>query len=329
MASTALVTRPFPDRDRLLPRYSPADAEDGSMTRLAHAPLLCELHAHTTWSDGSQTIGQLVDSYGQAGFDVLCITDHVVRRDEAESTASGLPQHVHARNHATYVMAIEIEAARARVQYDMLVLPGLELTYDDADPLRAAHAVAVGLESFVAVDDGIECALREARRQGAALIAAHPYAVDVAEHAPRATGRFAAELASTRATRRPLGADQPQRRVRLGGRGGTAGRRHGRRPPRRARPHLEDDDLLPQGARCRALAPALPGADIPDRRRACRARASHRLGVRLARRVLSAGLQNELAGGRLGDFDDRSVPDDHRTVTGWSRLRLAVVAMPR
>jgi predicted metal-dependent phosphoesterase TrpH len=163
------------------------------MTRLAHAPLLCELHAHTTWSDGSQTIGQLVDSYGQAGFDVLCITDHVVRRDDPQSTASGLPQHVHARNHATYVMAIEIEAARARVQYDMLVLPGLELTYDDADPLRAAHAVAVGLESFVAVDDGIECALRDARRQGAALIAAHPYAVDVAEHAPRATGRFAAE----------------------------------------------------------------------------------------------------------------------------------------
>ena len=40
-------------------------------------------------------------------------------------------------------MAIEIEAARARVQYDMLVLPGLELTYDDDDPLQAAHAVAV------------------------------------------------------------------------------------------------------------------------------------------------------------------------------------------
>ena len=90
-------------------------------------------------------------------------------------------------------MAIEIEAARARVQYDMLVLPGLELTYDDADPLRAAHAVAVGLESFVAVDDGIECALRDARRQGAALIAAHPYAPEAAEQAPRATARFAAE----------------------------------------------------------------------------------------------------------------------------------------
>ena len=151
------------------------------MTRLAHEPLLCELHAHTTWSDGSQTIGQLVDSYGQAGFDVLCITDHVVRRDQPSTTEDGAPQHVHASNHSTYVMAIEIEAARARVQYDMLVLPGLELTYDDADPLRAAHAVAVGLESFVAVDDGLECALRDGQAPGRRTVAAHPYAPEAAE----------------------------------------------------------------------------------------------------------------------------------------------------
>jgi predicted metal-dependent phosphoesterase TrpH len=163
------------------------------MTGLAHAPLLCELHAHTTWSDGTLTIGQLVDSYGQAGFDVLCITDHVVRADDPTSDSGLSPEHVHASNHASYALAIEIEAARARVQYDMLVLPGLELTYNDPDPLLAAHAVAVGLESFVGVDGGIERALREARRHGAALIAAHPYALDAAETATRATARFAAE----------------------------------------------------------------------------------------------------------------------------------------
>jgi hypothetical protein len=163
------------------------------MTGSPHAPLLCEFHAHTTWSDGSQTIGQLIDAYGQAGFDVLCVTDHVVRSDDPEHPPGGPPQHVHARNHASYVMAVEIEAARARVQYDMLVLPGLELTDNDRDPLRAAHAVAVGLESFVGVDDGIECALRQARGQGAALIAAHPYTPATAEEAPRATARFAAD----------------------------------------------------------------------------------------------------------------------------------------
>jgi 3',5'-nucleoside bisphosphate phosphatase len=168
-------------------------AKDVGMTGLLQTPLLCELHAHTTWSDGSQTIGQVVDAYGQAGFDVLCITDHVVRSDDPGHLPGGPPQHVHARNHSSYVMAIEIEAARARVQYDMLVLPGLELTYNDPDPLRAAHAVAVGLESFIGVDDGIEQALCQARRQGAALIAAHPYTPAVAEDAARATARFAAD----------------------------------------------------------------------------------------------------------------------------------------
>lgn len=158
------------------------------MTRHMQELLLCELHAHTTWSDGSQTIGQLVDAYGRAGFDVLCVTDHVVRPEEG-----GVPRCVHEGNHDAYLTAIEIEAARARVQYDMLVLPGLELSYDDADPSRGAHAVAVGLEHFVAVGDGIEAALCAARRHGAALIAAHPYTLEATTGAARATARFASD----------------------------------------------------------------------------------------------------------------------------------------
>lgn len=45
-------------------------------------PLLCELHAHTTWSDGALTLPELVDLYGRAGFDVLAVTDHVLRDGE-------------------------------------------------------------------------------------------------------------------------------------------------------------------------------------------------------------------------------------------------------
>jgi predicted metal-dependent phosphoesterase TrpH len=42
-------------------------------------PLLCELHAHTTWSDGLLSPRELCDLYGRAGFDVLAVTDHTVR----------------------------------------------------------------------------------------------------------------------------------------------------------------------------------------------------------------------------------------------------------
>ena len=45
-------------------------------------PLLCELHAHTTWSDGLLSVAELVDLYGRSGFDVLCVTDHALPHRE-------------------------------------------------------------------------------------------------------------------------------------------------------------------------------------------------------------------------------------------------------
>jgi len=144
------------------------------------SPLLCELHAHTTWSDGMLSVRELCDLYGRSGFDVLAVTDHTTR-------VAG--EHVHAENHAAYRTQIEAEAERARTLYDLLVVPGLELTYDDPEPRLAGHAVAVGLRNFA----GLEGALREARSRGAALVAAHPYGRDVAAGSRRGTGAFAAE----------------------------------------------------------------------------------------------------------------------------------------
>ena len=147
------------------------------------SPLLCELHAHTTWSDGSFGIGEVVDLYGRRGFDVLAVTDHATR-DLRE---------IHAANYEAYLAAVELEAARAWREYELLVLPGLELTYDDPDPEQAAHAVAVGLRSYVTVADGVETMLRAARAHGAALVAAHPYPVGEADTSPRRTARFASD----------------------------------------------------------------------------------------------------------------------------------------
>jgi predicted metal-dependent phosphoesterase TrpH len=138
-------------------------------------PLLCELNAHTTWSDGELDLDQLVDRHGARGFDVLCVTDHVVRADDPTSHA------VDARGHAAYLDAIDAVAERPLRDHRMLVMPGLELTSSDADPDRAVHAVAVGLRRFVGVDGGPRAAMAEARAAGAAIIAAHPHAE---EHDP-------------------------------------------------------------------------------------------------------------------------------------------------
>jgi hypothetical protein len=120
--------------------------------------LLCELHCHTTFSDGALTLREVVDLYGASNFDVLCITDHSVRSDDPWLHLSPRRDHVHAGNFESYLEAIEAEALRARLLYDLLVLPGLELTNHHADARHAAHAVAVGLHQFVEVDHGIEVA---------------------------------------------------------------------------------------------------------------------------------------------------------------------------
>lgn len=138
-------------------------------SRPPRRPLLCELHAHSTWSDGELGLADLAGLYGARGFDVLAITDHVVRADDASSHA--VDEHAF----AAYLAAIGGVAERALRDHGMLVIPGLELTYSDEDPDAAVHAVAVGLRRYVGGDGGPRAAMAEARAAGAAIIAAHPH----------------------------------------------------------------------------------------------------------------------------------------------------------
>jgi predicted metal-dependent phosphoesterase TrpH len=146
------------------------------------APLLCELHAHTTWSDGSLPVAEVVDLYGRAGFDVLAVTDH---------TLPG--HHVQESDFGRYLADLEREAERARREYDLLLVPGLELTYEHDDPRQAGHAVAIGLTEFVGVGDGLDQGLRAARAHGAAVLAAHPYRLTEARRSVRRTAAFASD----------------------------------------------------------------------------------------------------------------------------------------
>jgi predicted metal-dependent phosphoesterase TrpH len=131
--------------------------------------LLCELHAHTTWSDGHLTLSELVDLYGRAGFDVLAVTDHAVGLDDPS------PGAVDSWAWPAYSAAVRAEAERALAEYGLLLIQGLELSDNHEDPDLSAHALALGLERYVPVDEGIVAALEAANRQGAVLIAAHPY----------------------------------------------------------------------------------------------------------------------------------------------------------
>jgi hypothetical protein len=150
-------------------------------------PLLCEFHAHTTWSDGDLSLQELVELYGRAGFDVLCVTDHTHPASDPWAHLGVRPDRL-----PMYFEQVEAEAELAWSRHGMLVLPGLELTVNAASPDAAAHAVAVGLRTSVTLDDGIEQAMKTARDAGAAIVAAHPSGPEGA--ATGATRRFWREL---------------------------------------------------------------------------------------------------------------------------------------
>jgi hypothetical protein len=100
----------------------------------------------------------------------------VVRRNDPWREIDGaLVQSVERSGWAAYLSEIEREAKRAWRMYGMRLLPGLELTFNDVEPDKAAHAVAVGLRTFVSVENGIADAMKTAAEAGAAVIAAHPY----------------------------------------------------------------------------------------------------------------------------------------------------------
>ena len=125
-------------------------------------------------------MAEVVDLYGNAGYDVLCITDHVVRGHTMITEEVFAP----------YLRAIQLENARAQAAYGMSVIPGLELTWDDPDPAWAAHAVVIGTHCYVGLEDGLETALERARSLGAAVIAVHPHALESDPIAGRTTRRW-------------------------------------------------------------------------------------------------------------------------------------------
>jgi hypothetical protein len=74
------------------------------------------------------------------------------------------------------------------------VVPGSELTVNHSDPDLAAHAVAVGLRSYISLAEGLERGLAAAWEAGAALVAAHPSGAAAPGEPSGATRRFWKEL---------------------------------------------------------------------------------------------------------------------------------------
>jgi predicted metal-dependent phosphoesterase TrpH len=144
--------------------------------------LLCDFHVHTRWSDGRLTIREVVDLYGRTGrFDVIAITDHILRRKDLLARAGRLATlgsrqfSLVEASFRNYLCEIAEEGRRARREYGLLVVPGAEITQNRIRARQNAHIIALDIKEFISADQDAESILREIRRQDAVSIACHPH----------------------------------------------------------------------------------------------------------------------------------------------------------
>jgi hypothetical protein len=144
--------------------------------------LLCDFHVHTRWSDGRLSIREVVDLYGKTKhFDVIAITDHILTRRDLLGRAGRLATLgrrdfcVTEGKFPAYLADIEREAQRAKRLYDLLVIPGVEVTQNHIRSKRNSHIIALNVKQFISADQPAEDILRAIRRQGAVSVACHPH----------------------------------------------------------------------------------------------------------------------------------------------------------
>lgn len=138
--------------------------------------LLCDFHIHTKYSDGSVELRKTVDIFGQAGFDAIAITDHVVNGDNSfGKLAHRLRLSVTAKNFDDYLSDIKNEAQRAMDKYDMLVIPGVEITKNHISSDKSAHILIIDIKEFIPACFNYERIFLEAKQQDALIVACHPH----------------------------------------------------------------------------------------------------------------------------------------------------------
>ncbi|GAQ94377.1 hypothetical protein TAGGR_1557 [Thermodesulfovibrio aggregans] len=138
--------------------------------------LLCDFHIHTKYSDGSMELRKVIDIFGQAGFDVIAITDHVVNGDSMiGKLAYRFRFTITEKNFDEYIENIKYEAERAWNKYEMLVIPGVEISKNYLSSEKSAHLLIIDIKDFIPACDSYESIFLQAKKQNALVIACHPH----------------------------------------------------------------------------------------------------------------------------------------------------------
>jgi len=131
--------------------------------------LLSDLHIHSTFSDGSVQIDEIMKIYGEAGFDVIAVTDHLF--DTQSSISLALREEGKSvKDVEAYFQKIKEVSLWAKEAYGLLVIPGLEICNLAED----YHILGIDLNKAINPDQGASGVIKEIHDQGGLAIASHP-----------------------------------------------------------------------------------------------------------------------------------------------------------
>jgi predicted metal-dependent phosphoesterase TrpH len=117
-----------------------------------------------------------VDLFGQAGFDVIAITDHVVSGDNSVGKfAQQFNLSVRGDNFEEYLSSVRQEGERAWEKYGMLVIPGVEISKNYISQDKSAHLLLLDIKEFIPACLDYENIFLEAKRQNTLIVACHPH----------------------------------------------------------------------------------------------------------------------------------------------------------
>ena len=135
--------------------------------------LLCDFHIHTDMSDGSLPLEDIIDMYGRKKFDAISITDHILdthtikEREAKKEIISAIKE----ERFKDYLRVLWSEANRAWKEYNMLVIPGAEITNN----WKKYHILAIDIKEYIDATLPVEEIVAQIHNQGAIAIACHPH----------------------------------------------------------------------------------------------------------------------------------------------------------
>lgn len=137
--------------------------------------ILGDFHIHSTYSDGALSIAELVDLYGKKGFGSIAITDHLCDNQSLLGKAAhALDRTLHKGNFANYLNELKIQSLRAKNEYNMTVIAGVEITKNSFIHANSAHILGLGIDKWIEPNQSIEHICRDIKSQNGISIAAHP-----------------------------------------------------------------------------------------------------------------------------------------------------------